>query len=572
MRGVCADRDWSRRQVLEGALGVGVATIGLSAFTNDDSFSGTKAAADPSLPEGLPVRSYKLFDVTRYGATGNGSTDDAAAIQAAVDSCHDYVVGNNLGGGVVYFPAGTYECSSQLVYYSSQIWMGDSGGDISTLRCLVDLGTKVGFPYFFLEAGNIAPQGCGTVFQDLYITGPGGGSVGHAGNKTTGIRMWGGTRMYRCLVQDWFAGIAIWEDHQSIWDSTSNQNYYNLDYPDSAPGGGNQSFHHVSFNHAYGASVHVGANNPIATTDWTGVHLGACPVGMFHTDGTSGFDRNGNPEYHGTQDAKGMMNDSVLNGVYFEGVGNAAILDISTGSSPTIANCQWNHTGFAWGPHGTALGAMGPYYNSTAGTGYWAAVATSIDDFTVYGGGSPLLPGTIGAWNIASGGVTLIETLPLQSNLFGSGIGGTGSFVSGGTWCPYQGSTARDPSGVYYSAQLCPCSTVVSAGDLVEIAPGSYTKVQRAGGVHPVFGVAMTASATSGNSMTLVQLSGTQTTVNVVNAGAITSGSLLSCSSTTPYHADLASANPRMPVIGVATQPGRGSSLEWVQLRIQSDS
>ena len=43
-----------------------------------------------------------LFDVRRFGATGEGSKKDTTAIQRAVDACHD------AGGGVVYLPPGTY--------------------------------------------------------------------------------------------------------------------------------------------------------------------------------------------------------------------------------------------------------------------------------------------------------------------------------------------------------------------------------------------------------------------------------------------------------------------------------
>ena len=41
-----------------------------------------------------------------FGAVGNGSTDDTAAIQAAFDS--------QTGGGVVHFPEGTYLCNSKI--------------------------------------------------------------------------------------------------------------------------------------------------------------------------------------------------------------------------------------------------------------------------------------------------------------------------------------------------------------------------------------------------------------------------------------------------------------------------
>lgn len=43
-----------------------------------------------------------------YGATGNGTTDDTTALQAAIDAA------GTAGGGIVFFPAGTYKISSAL--------------------------------------------------------------------------------------------------------------------------------------------------------------------------------------------------------------------------------------------------------------------------------------------------------------------------------------------------------------------------------------------------------------------------------------------------------------------------
>jgi hypothetical protein len=48
------------------------------------------------------------FNVKGYGAVGNGSTDDTAAIQAAIFAA------NTAGGGIVYFPKGTYLISATL--------------------------------------------------------------------------------------------------------------------------------------------------------------------------------------------------------------------------------------------------------------------------------------------------------------------------------------------------------------------------------------------------------------------------------------------------------------------------
>lgn len=48
------------------------------------------------------VSGQKVFNVKDFGAKGNGRKDDKAAIQRAVDAASNY------GGGVVFFPRGTY--------------------------------------------------------------------------------------------------------------------------------------------------------------------------------------------------------------------------------------------------------------------------------------------------------------------------------------------------------------------------------------------------------------------------------------------------------------------------------
>jgi polygalacturonase len=53
--------------------------------------------------------SMETYNVMDYGATGNGSTHDHGAVNSAINAA------NSAGGGIVYFPAGTYKCGSIIL-------------------------------------------------------------------------------------------------------------------------------------------------------------------------------------------------------------------------------------------------------------------------------------------------------------------------------------------------------------------------------------------------------------------------------------------------------------------------
>jgi hypothetical protein len=65
-------------------------------------------AADPFTPPNfrLPKFGDAKFNVRDFGATGDGTTNDTAAINRAIEKCHA------AGGGDVMFPAGTYSAAS----------------------------------------------------------------------------------------------------------------------------------------------------------------------------------------------------------------------------------------------------------------------------------------------------------------------------------------------------------------------------------------------------------------------------------------------------------------------------
>jgi parallel beta-helix repeat protein len=75
---------------------------GTTQFLRSDGNWGTPAAGTPDMT------TLSVYNVKSFGAVGNGSTDDTAAIQACIDAVA------SAGGGVVWFAKGNYKITSGL--------------------------------------------------------------------------------------------------------------------------------------------------------------------------------------------------------------------------------------------------------------------------------------------------------------------------------------------------------------------------------------------------------------------------------------------------------------------------
>jgi polygalacturonase len=63
---------------------------------------GSAARAESTVAPALPIIPAKVYDITEYGAIGDGNSTNTAAIQAAIDAAEKN------GGGMVKVPAGTF--------------------------------------------------------------------------------------------------------------------------------------------------------------------------------------------------------------------------------------------------------------------------------------------------------------------------------------------------------------------------------------------------------------------------------------------------------------------------------
>jgi chitodextrinase len=77
-----------------------------------------------------------LYVVTDYGATADGTTDDTASVQSAVDQAHED------GGGVVWFPNGTYRVSTILLP-AGVVLLGESQMDTVLAYAGTSTGTLI---------------------------------------------------------------------------------------------------------------------------------------------------------------------------------------------------------------------------------------------------------------------------------------------------------------------------------------------------------------------------------------------------------------------------------------------
>lgn len=120
---------------LTGADTIGaVAAIAAEIETIADALNGSGlAGALPVIATGsvtertLADRFAEHINVKDHGATGDGTTDDTTAIQAAITAA------NATTHKRLYFPAGTYKYTAQLLWHDGAVWFGD-GPEKSVLK------------------------------------------------------------------------------------------------------------------------------------------------------------------------------------------------------------------------------------------------------------------------------------------------------------------------------------------------------------------------------------------------------------------------------------------------------
>lgn len=107
------------RLTRRGTLQMGAAAVGAGLFSGISSAETAGSTESGQSNDRGPIPS--LYDVTKFGASGDGETDDSGAIQSAID------VAISDGGGIVYLPVGTYNVDETLTVTGDHIAITGAG-------------------------------------------------------------------------------------------------------------------------------------------------------------------------------------------------------------------------------------------------------------------------------------------------------------------------------------------------------------------------------------------------------------------------------------------------------------
>lgn len=196
--------------------------IAASFNTKDFLVRPTGTTADQTLADALVAVSGTVFYVvtdSAYGAAGDGVADDAAAIQAAVDAAAA------AGGGVVWFPAGTYLITTPIVVTGLKVSLRGVNHRASIIQNTAAAGNAISVVAGVSSYTGMVIEGLG-ITHSSSSTGRGinvGSTYGvtirncRVDKHLTGIRVSGsqGYRIADCHITSRTTGLALCIDSSS---------------------------------------------------------------------------------------------------------------------------------------------------------------------------------------------------------------------------------------------------------------------------------------------------------------------------------------------------------------------
>ncbi len=219
-----SENTFSRRLL----LGAGALALMNQGARADEKFSRFIQAAGDSAAPTMP----EIKNVRDFGATGNGTTDDTAAIQAAVDWT------SSANRGTIYFPMGTYKTTSAITFERPNlniVFRGEPGATIAG-----------DFDDFLLKRSPNSPISGVHAIENLRLLNP------HAKGRGVAFHSCVGGKIVNCHISAW-RGIETFNSQSVLVDTCSI----------IAPGASDSS-----------VGIMAGNATAVISTDVTGYHHG----------------------------------------------------------------------------------------------------------------------------------------------------------------------------------------------------------------------------------------------------------------------------------------------------------
>lgn len=165
------------------------------------SLTNYTASGSGAVTRTVAARLGDVISVKDFGATGNGSTDDTVAIQAALTE--------GTGKGV-YFPAGTYKTTAVLNVFASTTMYAEPG--TATISVFPTGSTSTATNGILISGSNVVIDGLrinGT--NEFVLTGPNITSYAKAivADPALSGNVYHSPTITRCLVNGWGIGVEL---------------------------------------------------------------------------------------------------------------------------------------------------------------------------------------------------------------------------------------------------------------------------------------------------------------------------------------------------------------------------
>lgn len=437
----------------------GLSDVTMSGLANNQvlTYDSSVSKWKPVTPS-APAHKVKWESVKDHGAVGNGSTDDTAAVAAAVTAAH-------AAGAAIYFPEGSYLVTSFPALNSYDVVVGD-GSDLSTIiyqgsSTLISLTNRQRVSFKSLNFWITGASGKGfelancfrCSFESVVVRGSHTGANYPAYQASVGVTLsnnTGGISFNNCDINNFGTGLVTSCIQNYITNSKFSTNYVGvLGTGNNANAGlsiSNSEF--VSDTGANTTSRHIfidgSANDWWLTNVWFEGAASAVVVGVSGTGGPSQF---------------GMVNCKVAARTFGVDLQHCrqpylanVIFDADPGGSPT--ELRINSSTCA---EGTAIGLI-----TTVGS----TIADSVfpQYWTVIGRGSSMMTSLTRTLTLRdpSGGTS--DLLMAQNSSYSD----IASILSSGAYLSNQataGIILKSPNGHYWRMTVND-SGVTSAADL----------------------------------------------------------------------------------------------------------